>query len=449
MSVLHLARTERATRVAEARQLENPGVPLTSAALVDAFAGPRTHSGVYVSEASAHRVVAVYRAWSLLAGTMGSLPLETLQGPEGEQKPWLGPAAMLLAYPGGRDAVSGIPDPGAPPGMSVWETAFTHQLGWGNAYLLKVANVARTGIVRLDPLRPDRVRVKAVRRTSANPAGKQFDVLDDSGRVEELTPRDVLHIPALATDGLCGISPIGAARQALGLAVAAEEYGARFFGSGSMVGGILTNPNKLTQESAAALKARWNAKVQGLGHAHEIAVLDADTKWQQVGIPPGDAQFIESRKFQVTEIARLYGIPPHLLGDVEKTTSWGTGIEQQGLHFLQFTLRPWLTRMEQALSNELLPRGVNARFRVEELLRGDVQARFNAYQTGIQTGVLTPNEARKREGLPPQPGGDQLLFPANFAALQTVVNPPEPEPAPDLEPFPTPAGASTNGNGTA
>lgn len=425
---------------AAARELrtnpEDPTYPLTSATLVNLFGGTRTSAGVYVSEESAHKVIAVYRAWSLLAGTIGSLPLQAFTGepPGGER--WNGDAAGLLAYPGGRDETTGIPTPGTASAMVFYETLMVHLLTWGNAYIVKVPNVARTRTVALDLLLPNRVQPRWTRKTAGNPSGKEFVVIDDNG-VSTATPRDVIQVRAMGPSLLQGISPIGAARQALGLAVAAEEYGARLFGNGSLMSGILQTDARLEPEQAEALKTRWRERMTGLASAHDVAVLDSGAKWQPIGIPPEDSQFIESRKFQITEVARLYGIPPHMLGDVEKSTSWGSGIEQQGIGFNIYTLRPWLARVEQALSNELLPRGVNCRFNVAELLRGDMQAELAAHQTAVLSGQETPNEARAARGKAPLPGGDQLFFPTNYSTMKAIVDPPPP-PAPPALPAATP-----------
>jgi HK97 family phage portal protein len=404
---------------------EDPNYPLTSATLVELFAGSRTSSGVYVSEHTAHRIIAVYRAWSLLAGTIGSLPLQAFNGPPPGGVPWAGDQAGLLSYPGGRDEITGIATPGSPPAMVFWETAVLHLLTWGNAYLVRIPNLARTRTVALDLLQPCNVAPRWARRTADNPYGKEFVVFDENG-VTTATPRDVIHIRAMGSSLLQGISPIGAARQALGLAVAAEEYGARLFGSGSLMAGVLQTDQRLDEDHAKALKARWRQKMAGLAHAHEIAVLDSGAKFQPVSFPPEDSQFIESRKFQVVEIARLYGIPPHMLGDVERSTSWGTGIAEQGIGFNVYTLRPWLARIEQTLSNELLPRGVNCRFDVSELLRGDAKSELEAHQVAVLSGQETPNEARAARGMPPLPGGDELLFPLNYGSLSNVANPPTP-----------------------
>lgn len=442
MTLLRAARTA----LQELRtSAENPAYPLTSATLVELFSGPKTHAGVSVNEQSAQQVVAVYRAWSLIAGTIGSLPVRTFVGeaPGGER--WEGDAASLLAYPGGRDPVTGLPIQGSPSAMLFYETLVVHLLAWGNAYIVKIPNQARTRVVGLDLLAPNRVQPRWTRKTAANPAGKEFVVLSDDG-VSIATPADVIHIRAMGQDLLQGISPIGAARQALGLAVAAEEYGARLFGSGNLMAGILQTDQRLDEPSAARLRERWKAKLRGLDSAYDVAVLDSGAKWQPIGIPPQDSQFIQSREFAVTEVARLYGIPPHMLAQVEKSTSWGTGIEQQSIGFNIYTLRPWLTRIEQSLSNELMPRNVNCRFDVSELLRGDMRAEIEAHQTAVLSGQETPNEARHARGLPPVPDGDQLFFPTNYSTMKAIVSPPEEPPASAPEDAPDPGGPTNDGD---
>lgn len=417
----------------ESRSLENPAIPISSAALTDLYVGPRTHAGVYVNEQSAQRIIAVYRAWALIAGSIGSLPIRVFRGDPPGRSVWAGDQASLLQYPGGRDETTGLAIPGSVTAMVFYETLFVHLLTWGNAYVVKVPNEARSRVVRLDLLAPSKVMPRWGRQSAANPTGKEF-LVDDGKGGQLATPADVIHIRAMGPNLLIGLSPIGAARQALGLAVAAEEYGARLFGSGSLMAGILQTDARLDQSQADRLKAAWESRMAGLANAHRVAVLDSGAKFQPIGIPPNDAQFIDSRKFQVLEIARLYGIPPHMLGDVERSTSWGTGIEQQGLAFNIYTLRPWLTRVEQALSNELLPRGVNCQFDVTEMTRGDIETRLRANQTGVLSGQLTPNEARSYEGRPPIDGGDKLLFPMNYKPLTAFSDEPEPPAAPPAAP---------------
>jgi HK97 family phage portal protein len=410
---------------------ENPQYPLTSSTLIELFGGGRTDSGVIVNERNAERIVAVYRAWSLLGGTTGSLPLRAFTGeaPGGER--WSGDQSSLLAYPGGRDSRN-LPIEGSVSAMKFYETLMVHLLSWGNAYVVKVMNEARSRVTMLDLLMPNCVQPRWGPRTAQNPSGKEFYVLGADGVVHLAYPSQVIHIPAMGQSLLQGISPIGAARQALGLSVAAEEYGARLFGSGNLMSGILQTDQRLRQGDADKMRDRLRDKLAGLTTAYDVAVLDSGAKWQPIGIPPEDSQFIQTREFAVTEIARLYGIPPHMLGQVQSSTSWGTGIEQQSLGFNIYTLRPWLTRIEQALSNELLPRNVNCRFDVGELLRGDMQAEIAAHQAAVFSGQETPNEARTARGLPARPEGDDLLFPANYTKMQAIgATPPAPPTPPN------------------
>ena len=428
--------------VREVRNLENPAYPLTSAALIEVFGNQRTDAGVFVNEQNAQRVVSVYRAWSLLGGTIGSLPLRTFTGeaPGGDR--WAGDESYLLAYPGGRDSRN-QPVPGTPTAMQFYETAAVHLLSWGNAYIVKRWSNGRTRVESLDLLMPSCVAPRWGSRTAANPSGKEFVYIDSDGLLSIAYPDDIIHIPAMGQSLLMGISPIGSARQALGLSVAAEEYGARLFGSGNLMAGILTTDARLRQGDAEKLRDRWREKMAGLSNAFDVAVMDAGAKYQPIGIPPEDSQFIQTREFAVTEIARLYGIPPHMMGQLEKSTSWGTGIEQQGIGFNVYTLRPWLTRIEQALSNELLPRGVNCRFDVSDLLRGDAKSEIEAHQAAIFSGQETPNEARKARGLPEDPDGNDLLFPANYVKMKAL---PDTIPTPPASPTP-PNNAAGGQNG--
>lgn len=374
---------------------------MTSATLLDWFGGAKGKAGISVTEKSAVKFIAVYRAVALVSGAIASLPLEAHR---------LGPERTLF-----RSMLLERPHPDMT-SMELWETTLAHLLLWGNAYLDLSRSELGT-IQWLEPINPGAVTAKRVTKTAANPAGKQFTIRYDNGQSKDFTPFEILHIPGPGYDGVSGLSPIGAARQGIELGLAAEQYGARLFGSGSLMSGILQTDQTLDETSARALKTRWTEKVSGLEHAHEVAVLDSGAKFQSMSIPPEDAQFIESRKFQVTEIARLYGIPPHLLGDVEVSSSWGTGIEQQSIGFVVYTLMPWLTRMQQRLSDRLLPRGVTCHFHTDQLTLGDAKTRAEADQILIQNGVKSFNQSRENQGMPPRPGGDSYMIPANMMIL--------------------------------
>ncbi|HEX8347387.1 MAG TPA: phage portal protein [Actinoplanes sp.] len=403
-----LFRAARATVQEYRNSIENPAVPLTSTTLAE-FLGPgQTSAGVGVNEQSALAVSAVYRSVNLIAGTSAGLPLHAFKK-DGDTRTRVGPesqAGQLLDDP----------HPDMTP-FEFWETVYGHKLLWGNAYLRKVRN-RLDQIVELWPIHPGRIR--------AGRASDGSKVYEGDRGAHAWTDREILHIPGFGYDGVCGVSPIRLAREGLGLALAAEDFGARFFRSGSLMSGILQTEQRLDKTQADALKAQWKAKVSGLGNAHDVAVLDSGAKFQQMSVPPGDAQFLESRQFQVTEVARWYGIPPHMLMQTEKSTSWGTGIEQQGIGFVTYTLQPWLIRVEQRLTKMLRPGSVYARYSVQGLLRGDSAAEA-AYNTAMwNIGALSTNEIRAFKELPPVDGGDVRYRPLNMGVLGQA----DPAPAP-------------------
>jgi HK97 family phage portal protein len=388
--------------------IENPQVPLTSTTLVDWLGGPKSASGVSVNEKSSLGMPAVYRAVTLIAGTAASLPLHAYRsGADSRDPVTTGPAAKLLDDP----------HPDMTP-YELWETAYGHLCLWGNAYFRILRNGA--GHVReLWPVHPSQVRVG---RDSLS-ALKIYEVTNESGYKEPHTDQTILHIPGFGYDGICGVSPIRAARQGIGLAIAAEEYGAKLFGSGSLASGILQTEQRLEQEDADKLKKRWNEKARGIANAHEAVVLDAGLKWQQLTIPPEDAQFLESRRFQISEVGRMYGVPAFLMGETEKSTSWGTGLEQQAIGWVKFDLRRYLLRFEQRITRLIRPDNVFAKYSVEGLLRGDSAARAAFYRQMWELGVYSTNEIRELEDRAPVEGGDQRYRPLNMGALGTVEEP--------------------------
>lgn len=398
------------SRLTEARAtVESPTVPLTSGTLLEWIGGPRSTSGVTVTEHSSLGMPAVWRAVNLIAGTAASLPLHAYRIADDVRVPAAvsGQASRLLT----------TPHPDMTP-FELWETVYAHLLLWGNAYLRILKNEA--GQTReLWPIHPSRVKVGRASDTT-----KVYEVEGDKN---PHTDETVLHIPGFGYDGICGVSPIRLARQGIGLSLAAEEYGARLFGNGSLASGILQTEQRLEQSQADALQQRWKARASGLANAHEAVVLDSGAKFQQLTIPPEDAQFIETRRFQISEVARIYGVPPHMLMDTEKSTSWGTGIEQQGIGFVVYTMRPWLVRVEQRLSRLLQPQAVYAKYSVEGLLRGDTAARYAAYSVGRQWGWLSVDEIRRLEDMPPLPDGNgtQYISPLNMAPVGSEPTPTE------------------------
>ena len=346
-----------------------------------------------VAESESLQVASVWRAVNLIAGTASSLPLKTYRDGTRERVP----SALDSPHP---DLTQ----------FELLEHLWFSLLLWGNAYQQKIRNRAGQ-VVELWPLQASQMQVGRVDPSDDFPGGKLFKLTDVKGKEHILSSRDVFHVPGPGYDGITGVSPIRLASQGLAMSMSAEEYGARLFSSGSMMAGILQTEQRLTQEDAERLKARWRDSVGGLQRAHEIAVLGSGATFQPVTMPNRDAQFLESRKFQVTEIARWFGIPPHLLFDVEKSTSWGSGIESQSIGFVVYTLRPWLTRVEQRVSKELLDAEAYAEFTVEGLLRGDSAARAAFYRTMVEIKAMNANEVRVRENLEPYEGGDVYANP--------------------------------------
>lgn len=381
-------------RLLDRRNLENPSYPLTSKALVEWLNGQVADSGVAVSETSALNLIAVFRCVELIAGTCASLPI----------KAYRNGSRVQVTSP-----VLSDPHPELTR-FEVWEQAYTHLLLWGNAYLRKLRD--GSGRVRyLWPIHPSRVHVDLVEPTDSAPGGKVFAVRDAAGGWVPYTSYELLHIPGIGYDGRVGLSRIKLAKQGIGLGLAAERYAAKLFASGSLLTGILSTDQVLDQAKADAVKARWRERYgTGNDSAHDIAVLGAGVKFQPVSIPPEDAQLLETRSFTTAEIARLFGLPPHAIGDVERSTSWGSGIEQQTIGMVQFTLQPtYLSRVEQRLTKEVVqPSNPNvyAEYVVEGLLRGDSAARAAFYSQMRAMKAMTANEVRVRENLEPYEGGD-------------------------------------------
>ena len=242
-----------------------------------------------------------------------------------------------------------------------------------------------------------------------------------SGKTVQLQPADVLHIPGLGFDGLVGYSPIAMAKNAIGLAIAAEEYGAKFYANGATPSGILEHPGTLKDPSR--VRESWQATFGGSSNANKVAVLEEGMKYTPISIAPNEAQFLETRKFQIDEIARIFRVPPHMVGDLDKSSF--SNIEQQSLEFVKYTLDPWVARWEQSMVRALLTPEEKKRyffkFNVDGLLRGDYQSRMNGYATARQNGWMSANDIRELENMdriPEELGGNLYLVNGNMTKLQ-------------------------------
>lgn len=373
-----------------------------------------TAAGVSVTPQNSLECLAVFACIRVLSESISSLPLilyERLQ-PKGKQR-----ATNHNLYP----ILHDLPNPEMT-SMELRETLVGHQCGWGNAYAeIEYTNGGK--IKGLWPLRPDKTKPKRVN-------GQMVYMVDmPTGQTVGLPFSRVMHIKGLGYDGMMGYSPITLARQAIGLSLATEEFGARFFGNGAKPGAVLEHPGKLSDPAEKRLKASWEMMHKGLENSHRVAILEEGMKLHQIGIPPEEAQFLETRKFQKAEIAALYRVPPHLINDLEHATF--SNIEHLSLEFVMFSLMPWFVRWEQAIYRDLLTQPERltyfAQHLVAGLLRGDLASRYAAYAVGRQNGWLSANDIRELEDMNPIEGGDMYLVPLNMVPADQVG---ETEPAP-------------------
>ena len=369
-------------------------------------------AGKTVTERSAMQMTAVYSCVRILAEAIAGLPLHVYQynNDGGKDKALKHPLYHIL-----HDEPN--------PEMSSFvfrETLMTHLLLWGNAY----AQILRNGkgeVIGLYPLMPNKMTVD---RDDKGHLFYQYQRSNDeaikSDSMVILSPQDVLHIPGLGFDGLVGYSPIAMAKNAIGLAIATEEYGAKFFANGAAPSGVLEHPG--TIKDPAKVRESWNTTFGGSGNAGKVAVLEEGMKYTPISISPEQAQFLETRKFQINEIARIFRVPPHMVGDLEKSSF--SNIEQQSLEFVKYTLDPWVIRWEQSIMHTLFTpeekKKYYVKFNVEGLLRGDYQSRMTGYATARQNGWMSANDIRELENLdriPAEEGGDLYLINGNMLPL--------------------------------
>lgn len=375
-----------------------------------------TSSGKAVTERSAMQMTAVYSCVRILAEAIAGLPLHLYRYTKdgGKEKAIDHPLYLLL-----HDEPN--------PEMSSFvfrETLMTHLLLWGNAYAQIVRN-GRNEVVALYPLMPNKMTVD--RNENGHLYYTYYRGGDEAIKNKEyavvLKPSDVLHIPGLGFDGLVGYSPIAMAKNAIGMAIACEEYGAKFFANGAAPGGVLEHPG--TIKDPQRVRESWQSTFGGSGNANKIAVLEEGMKYTPIGISPEQAQFLETRKFQINEIARIFRVPPHMVGDLEKSSF--SNIEQQSLEFVKYTLDPWVVRWEQSIMRSLLlpeeKPDYFVKFNVEGLLRGDYQSRMNGYAIARQNGWMSANDIRELENLdriPTEDGGDLYLINGNMLPMASA-----------------------------
>lgn len=384
---------------------------------------PASATGMRVSADTAMRVTAVYRCVAILSQTIAALPLHFFrQQPGGGKEPAddLPLATVLRSRP------------------NAWQTSYEYRqmmMGHlclrGNAYSLILPG--RTGAVdQLIPWHPDHVRVEQL----ASMRLRYWHRDPRSGVEKPYVQDEVFHLRGLTSDGVRGLNPIEHHRETVGLALATEKHGAAFFGNSMQPSGVLETDHQLGEEAIANLRTQLRERQVGIRNAGTPLVLQRGLKWHQVGLSNADAQYLQTRAFQIEEIARMFGVPLFLLGLTEKSTTWGSGVEQIGIGFVKYTLMPWLKLWREAISRDLIsePDAYYAEISAAGLMEGDSKARSEFFGKALGSnngpGWMTVNEVRRKEGLNDVPGGDQLYQPPQGAGG----NPPADDPAPTDEP---------------
>lgn len=371
----------------------------------------RTAAGISVTPDSALTYSAVWACVRVLAESIGSLPLILYRRlPNGGKE-------RAIDHP----LYGKLHDAPNPEMTSTdWrESEMVNLALWGNGYSQIVPDKAGR-VLELWPMHSRYMELKRDLKGELVYASTQPGLAAPT-----LAAKNMLHVRSMSLNGLQGLSPIAMARQAVGLGLATESYGAAFFGNGANPGIILEHPGILNDEAYARVKNSWTER-SGVENAHKPVILEEGMKIDKIGVPPEDAQFLETRKFQVDEVARWFRIPPHMIGDLEHATF--SNIEHQALDFVVHTLRPWLVRWEQAISRSLLTdserQTLFPEFLVDGMLRGDITSRYSAYAVARNWGWLSVNDIRERENMNPVPGGAGYLAPLNMTTLDQVGNAP-------------------------
>lgn len=363
-------------------------------------------SGKSVTAQSAIQLSTVYACVRVIAETVASLPLGVYEvDTDGTSKAVEHPLYRLLHDEPNPEMTSFV----------FREVMLTHLLLYGNSYS-QIIRTGRNRITGLYPLLPDKM---VVDRDQTGVLTYTYTARD--GARVQLDPTEIMHIPGLGFDGIMGYSPIALEKNAIGLAIASEEYGSKFFGNGARPSGILTHPN--TVKNPKALRESWNAAYGGSSNANRVAILEEGMKFEPVSIPNNEAQFLETRKFQVDEICRIFRVPPHLVGNLEHATF--SNIEHQSIDFAVHTIRPWLVRIEQAMNRSLFSEkekgGFYCAFNLDGLMRGDYKSRMEGYAIARQNGWMSANDIRELENLNPmsdEDGGNAYLVNGNMISVR-------------------------------
>jgi HK97 family phage portal protein len=375
------------------------------------------YAGKSVTVDSALQLSTVWACTRLIAETVGTLPLVLYSDDGKGRSPATGDDLYTLLHDAPNADMTAV---------EFWEAVAVCLALWGNAYAEKRTLGRR--VVALHPLSP--ARVQPFRRD-----GKLvYRYLDPKGETREIAEDAMFHVRGFGSMGEVGLSVISYARHSLGIAMAADESLGRLHANGVRPSGVLQMEGTLTPEQRAMARANIVGPMSGVDNAGKIFLLEAGMRFEPISISPVDAQMLETRAFAVEDICRWFRVPPHMVGHTTKSTSWGTGLEQQQIAFLQFALRPYLTRIEQAIRRSLIPaeqrKRLKAEFSVEGLLRGDSAARASFYAVMVQNGIYSRNEVRALENRAPKAGADELTVQAQNVPLGAPAPNPTPTPAP-------------------
>jgi len=390
-----------------ATQSGGGGVTITTAAQLSEYLSSgagMSASGAAVTPETAMRVAAVFGCVRIISGAVATMPLALKRRVDARTRQDASDHSLwrVLRKRPNRWMT--------PSGFRRMMTA--HVLLRGNAYALIVRSGNR--VVELIPLHPDRVRV-----VQADDLGLVYTYTRKDGVQATLQQSEVFHLIGLTLDGVNGVSVIQHARESIGLALTAEKHGNTTFANGTVLGAVLKHPKTIGKEAQEALQASLD-RYRGAENAGKTLILEEGMDWTPLGMTAEDAQYIETRKFTRSDIAMFFGVPPHMIGDTEKSTSWGTGIEQQSLGFVAYTLQDWLTAWEETIGRDLISEDdIYAKFNPAGLLRGDINSRYAAYSTARQWGWLSINDIRELEDLNPIENGDDYLQPMNMEPAGT------------------------------
>lgn len=374
--------------------------------------GQETDTGLKITPANAMQVSAVFACVRVLSETIASLPLKIYKKkPDGtREEARQHPIADLIAYR-----------------PNSWQTSFEFremmqmQLElFGNAYAQLIPG-PRGYVHEIIPIHSDFVRPEIVRRGVI-----RYQVSDINGSNQRvLLAHEMFHMRGPSLDGITGLSPIMCTKNAIALAKATEKHGSRLFRNNANPGGVLSMPGNLSLEAQERVRTSWIQSHAGTENSNKTAVLEGGMSWTPISMSSEDSQFLQTRQYQVTEIARIFRVPPHMIGDLSKSSF--NNIEQQAIDFVRHSIRPRLVRWEQAISRDMIlsPDIYYPQFKVDALLRGDTKARFEGYSKAINDGWMTRNEVRALENLNPLEGLDEPIQPLNMGGVGEESEPKE------------------------